>query len=219
MKKRFFNMVEVLLALTVSAIGITSIMGIIPLGLKANRDAMAETYTANIADSYFAELNRLAAKNDFSTFASSKVPFPEAAKTTITVDGNTVSVYQNPTTPNPNDWKDSDGKIEYEHAFTDDGIDFDDSKLDTKHYLRVFVGKKNGSSKVLPDFAADLCGWKCYPEDIAEAEGAQTDLLRVYLEVSWPINVAYAKREKRTFVREFFNSQAITKEVEEVPEP
>lgn len=217
MKLRFFNMIEIMLALAVSAIGITGIMGIIPLGLKANRDAMAETFAADIANSYFADLSIKAANaSSFTSFANDDIKFPAAAKTSVTVDGNTVYVYKNPTTPKPSDWEE-DGKTEFQHQFTNDGVDFDTSNMESKHYLRVFVGKKDGSNKVLPDFAADVCGWKCYPDDIAGAEGAQTDLVRVYLEVSWPVFSPYAEREKRTFVREFYNTEASSPELEPAP--
>lgn len=45
-----FNMIEVLLALTVIAIGMTSIMGLFPVGLKASRQAVAENSSATVAD-------------------------------------------------------------------------------------------------------------------------------------------------------------------------
>jgi len=207
MKKRFFNMIEVMLALAVSAIGITAIMGIIPLGLKANRDAMSDTFAADIANSYFAQLSIDRAKaSSFSDFVTNKIPFTDvsASKESMTVDGKTIYFYKNPDTPAP---KSSDAK--FMHAFDKDGVDFDTSKWSDDHYIRAYVGKKNGSTEVMPDFVADLCGWMCYPTDITEAEGAQTDLIRVYLEVSWPINAPYEKREKRVFVREFFNTKAL----------
>lgn len=218
MKKRFFNMIEVLLALAVSAIGITAIMGIIPLGLKANRDAMSDTFAADIANSYFATLS-LDSATSFTVLVSKlKDLFGEAeSKTSVTVDGNTVYVYKNPSpsnAPDPDDWK-VGGVIKFAHKFTDDGIDFDTSKASSKHYIRAFVGKKDGDNEVVPDFAADIWGWWCYPSDIAESVGSQTDLVRVYLEVSWPINAPYDKREKRIFVREFFNTRAVLLELPE----
>ena len=212
-KQRFFNMIEVLLALAISAIGITSILGIIPLGLKANRNAMSETFAADIANSYFAELSILAAYSaDFDAFVGSvEKTFPEVSKSTLSVDGNNVSVYENPTTPDPDDWK-VDGVIEFSHEFKDDGVDFDTSNAVSKHYIRAYVGKKDGTNKVTPDFVADICGWHCYPDDIPDVDNSDTDgnrnLVRVYLEVSWPVNTAYANREKRIFVREFFDTRA-----------
>ena len=49
-KMRFFNMIEVLLALTVIAIGMTSVLGLFPVGLKASREAIAQNCSADVAD-------------------------------------------------------------------------------------------------------------------------------------------------------------------------
>lgn len=43
-------MIEILLALGVTAVGICSIMVLFPIGANASRDAAMETYTANAAD-------------------------------------------------------------------------------------------------------------------------------------------------------------------------
>ena len=206
MKLRFFNMIEVLLALAISAIGIVGLMGIIPLGLNANREALAETFTADIANSYFSELSRNASKApDFATFYSS-IPFPAGIKDDSfkTEDDIECCVYKNPLSALPT-------RIPSARDFTEDGIEMEVDESDGKKYFKIFVGKKG--TDVLPDFDADLCGWKCYPEDISDAEGAQTDLIRVYLEVSWPVSADYDKREKRIFVREFYNTKAAAEEL------
>jgi len=49
-KIRFFNMIEILLALGVIAIGMTSILGLFPVGLNASRQAVAENSSANVAE-------------------------------------------------------------------------------------------------------------------------------------------------------------------------
>ncbi|MDD5728561.1 MAG: hypothetical protein PHV59_08365 [Victivallales bacterium] len=49
-KIRFFNMIEVLLALTVIAFGMTSILGLFPVGLNASRNAVAQNCSADVAD-------------------------------------------------------------------------------------------------------------------------------------------------------------------------
>jgi len=43
-------MIEVLLALTVIAIGMTSVLGLFPVGLNASRNAVAQNCSANVAD-------------------------------------------------------------------------------------------------------------------------------------------------------------------------
>jgi len=49
-KIHFFNMIEVLLALTVIAIGMTSVLGLFPVGLNASRNAVAQNMSADVAD-------------------------------------------------------------------------------------------------------------------------------------------------------------------------
>lgn len=49
-KIHFFNMIEVLLALTVIAVGMTSVLGLFPVGLNASREAIAQNCSADVAD-------------------------------------------------------------------------------------------------------------------------------------------------------------------------
>ena len=219
MKMRPFNMIEVLLALAITAVGITGLMGIIPLGLNANRDAMAETFTADIANSYFAQLNRKASTEPvFSTFCTSaaKIPFPVAAKESVTTpDGSTVNTYKNPISKLTAAQKASMTRLPAEYTFSESGVDMEAASIDGKNYFKIRVGKEGAN---FPDFEADLCGWKCYPDDIPDVDNANEDgkrnLIRVYLEVSWPVTAAYDNREKRIFVREFYDKKGL---VEEAP--
>ena len=53
-------MIEVLLALTVIAIGMTSVLGLFPVGLNASRNAIAQNCSADVADqltTYFRVMN------------------------------------------------------------------------------------------------------------------------------------------------------------------
>lgn len=210
MKMRPFNMIEVLLALAITAVGITGLMGIIPLGLNANRDAMAETFTADIANSYFAQLSRDNARApSFSDFYGSweedgkvhGIFFPPSSKSTKTVNGKTYGFYANPVTPST--------RIPGPADLDENGINWKTASGTGGSYLEIRVGKKGNN--VLPDFEADLCGWKCCPDDIPDVDNVDSDdpgkrnLIRVYLEVSWPVTAAYSKREKRIFVREFYD--------------
>ena len=209
MKMRPFNMIEVLLALAITAVGITGLMGIIPLGLNANRDAMAETFTADIANTYFTSLSLRNAAADYfyradgtNCFAENDIPFPCVAKSGSDVYANPVTPATWSVTPTPS------GDPELKK----DGINMKLVGSGNK-YFEIRVGKAGAE---VPDFEADLCGWKCYPDDILGSnnrDATQRDLVRVYLEVSWPVRTAYAKREKRIFVREFYNLKADTTEV------
>lgn len=70
-KIQFFNMIEVLLALAVIAVGMTSILGLFPVGINASRDAVAENSSADVADqmiTYLRVINE-SVKRDPSTNA------------------------------------------------------------------------------------------------------------------------------------------------------
>lgn len=54
-----FNMVEIVLALAVVAVGVVSILGLFPVGMAASRDAMAIDYAANAADQFLHQLEYL----------------------------------------------------------------------------------------------------------------------------------------------------------------
>jgi hypothetical protein len=49
-RRSTFNMIEIVLALGVIAIGMVSILGLLPVGANASRDAMAETYAGITAE-------------------------------------------------------------------------------------------------------------------------------------------------------------------------
>ena len=49
---RFFSMVEVALATAVVGFGFASIMALFPIGISSSRDAMAESYSAEIGDQF-----------------------------------------------------------------------------------------------------------------------------------------------------------------------
>ncbi len=59
MRKARFNMIEITMALVVIGIGVMSVFGLIPIGVKAHRDAVYHNYSADAAD----ELLHLLARN------------------------------------------------------------------------------------------------------------------------------------------------------------
>ncbi|MDP6450468.1 MAG: hypothetical protein QF773_06605 [Lentisphaeria bacterium] len=50
MRAQRFNLVEVVIALGIVAIGVTAVMGFLPMGLNASRDAIADNYAADSGD-------------------------------------------------------------------------------------------------------------------------------------------------------------------------
>lgn len=50
MRTQRFNLVEIVIALGIVAIGVTAVMGFLPMGLNASRDAIADNYAADSSD-------------------------------------------------------------------------------------------------------------------------------------------------------------------------
>ena len=179
MKKKFFNMIEVLLALGVTAIGIMGIMAVIPVTLNANRDASADNLIADVANTKFAEIafdvkrNFVTNLRDNNTYSTSK---PANAASWTPVDKITGFI-------------DDDGNME------NDGIQFSGTKF------------AMGRSGKAPELTGDILLWKTAPGDVAGVsnDSASPILVRVYMEVSWPSSVPYAERKKRVYVREFLD--------------
>ena len=49
-QKKFFNMVEIALAMAIIAIGLSSILVLFPVGVNANKSAIADNNLADIAE-------------------------------------------------------------------------------------------------------------------------------------------------------------------------
>lgn len=96
-------MIEVLLALVVIAIGMSSVLGLFPVGLNASRNSIAENVSADVADqmvTYLRVMGESSATAYDSTFITSTTNLPEyagfnfnTAKTTIDIrDGASFNI-------------------------------------------------------------------------------------------------------------------------------
>lgn len=209
MNRRFrqYNLVEVILALGVVAIGVVSIMALFPIGASATRDAAMETYSSNAADEMFHMLQFMAL-NDGNTLDNSwkkwieendqvgiskpnytdentdKSKWKRLGDATKGVDGN---IFQH-----KNDKgvflliSHHDSKAKADADLADAGDSEDD---DTITYEKV-------------DFRAVVLAWK---EKVREdPEDASKDIdfdeaAKLVIEVSWPEEMPYAARQKRYF--------------------
>ena len=175
MKKKFFNMIEVLLALGVTAVGIMGILAVIPMTLNANRDAAADSYITDVVNTKFTEIAGAVRGNPSNYFGP--------GKTDATKPGDAPSRILGPADAVPS------GK---------NGVEVE-SGMQGIYYFYV------GSEGQMPDFNGHLRVWSQYPTDLANNANADNDLIRFYVEASWPADKDYAERKKRLYVREFHN--------------
>ena len=178
-----FNMVEIVLALGVVAVGVVSIMALFPIGLNANRDAVARSYSADSVDQFLHYYAQLLKRSD-TNWTNYQTGLP-LAKPSV-ADDRTLSWTQQGSTNfyyssgNAGFWK-----IE-QMASGSDLVDF-------SAICRVW---KNPLSADYYDSGSST--WQSDTIDYAYALG-------INLEISWPVQLPYAQRQKELYYFELFN--------------
>ena len=210
MNRRFrqYNLVEVILALGVVAIGVVSIMALFPIGASASRDAAMETYSSNAADEMFHMLQFMAlndgdtlddswnkwikndtkldsSKPDYDDADTDKDKWERLGDTTKGIDGN---IFQ--------------AKPAKKGVFL--LISHHDSSAD-KDATLANAGDSESDNTITyekVDFRAVVLAWK---EKVREDPTDATkdidfdEAAKLVIEVSWPEEMPYERRQKRYF--------------------
>ncbi|MDD5697121.1 MAG: hypothetical protein PHH77_00760 [Victivallaceae bacterium] len=209
---RCFNMIEILLALTVIAIGMTSILGLFPVGLNASRDAVAENCSADIADqliTYFRVINESDNGTNYNTnfvgsgYSDSKYSgtdietlsnnFLTAYKAGNTVVGSTPTITNFPRV--------ADGwaifsSIHNGMFFVIQGPNCtaNQGKRSIDYSAMVLIWKSTVQTKVR---RFDDTTWSEWPDSAASA--AYTYSAALNIELSWPLELPYSERKKHYY--------------------
>lgn len=232
MKKRLmifrFNMVEVALALVILAIGLSSVMVLFPVGLKASRSSVAENNLADIAE-------RVAA------YIQSKYTSPDVWGRDGSFSGSNIGNFD----PSPSDTAVPDDPSKFDTQATKDMDGLFTSSSHPGYYIyRQYSDASNSDeSKRAVDFEAMIrIGWdtetlkKQYypqlgsggwakignftrsgsiPNVTSPMDGQSIDTILPYIyrtliiEISWPADAPWTKREKRIYRVEIFNENFV----------
>jgi hypothetical protein len=175
------------LAIAVIAIGMVSIMGLFPIGLSANKDAMAKSYAAESADEFLHYLERYLREDWAANYSNADyIPAAEPADADK-VDFSLVSPPPNVTQLTPSLYLNAD----------DDGI------YKAIRYLDDDGDGQYDSGEIV-DFEAIVAVWR-EQIDIDGSSLAYDYGLKLVMEISWPAKVPYANRSKDEYVLELFN--------------
>lgn len=214
--RRNFNMVEVMLAVIVVALGIASTFVLFPVGLNASKDAVAESRVADISETAALIVQSEVIPNIIETANNKGYSFKAI--------GNSSDYFCERPTASSDSAIDKVIDPENPGGSAVSGTDL--NRIDKGHY--VYVSKVPDSGEVL--FAAavkvyldrDGTGdngfeneYFCTRDGIrkySEIKGSAGNcinkfLLPVAVEVSWPVTVPAGDREKRVFRFELFNSE------------
>ncbi|MEI6422678.1 MAG: hypothetical protein WCP55_10695 [Lentisphaerota bacterium] len=184
--KKFFNMIEITLAIAVVGLGMVSIMALFPVGFQASRDAIGDNYSSYSANEIISYLAK-AAQRDWTVIIGTD-------DTTGYIKTEVDSRIADTNIDAPANWTTHVGSI-----YTAGGALIDGQK---------FFGMSQGSTAVV-DFSAHARIWKSMITGIwifnQNAPSITYDkAVKLNIEMSWPVEKPYSQREKRYYSIELF---------------
>ena len=211
-RKHFFSLIEIAVSMAVAAIGVAAIMALLPVSVKATSDSVGDTLSADAANTIISEIDRVA-WNDFEAIQKMRTARP----TTYFNDSRRAEI--------------ANQKLSGTESYMFIPEDLKSAIQEEGHFAFVF-----GQPGKTCDFAAEVFCWRAPSGDrdfklttigtddkpktlnvstiknqnVEAGSTAEPALVRVYIEVSWPITKPYKKsnaypRESRTFVREYMD--------------
>ncbi len=183
MRAQRFNLVEIVIALGIVAIGVTAVMGFLPMGLNASRDAIADNYAADSGDQLLHYLSSTI-QEDWSQLDN----FDSAPPNVATGSGN-LSTWT--VIPGTNIYtKDYGGKTVYRILQqTDDIAGVGTTVVDFDAMVRIWK---------TPTAAWEYDGsaW------VATTDSAYAKRALLNLEITWPAAVNFGARRKTYYAIE-----------------
>lgn len=199
LSKHYFNMVEIVLALSVVAIAIVSLMGMLPVALRASKNSVADNSVASVVDLMKNKIDR-SFNGGFTNMLNS---IPTAKPSTSDEFEYDSSI------------KDCNETILKEYAFQVAGKD---GKYQVEFFSGIFDDAEGKKKFQTTDFQADVRVWRenirgiYVPYDVTK--NIKPDLIitelpsehgcTVWLEVSWPSGVKYENQEHRLYKFDYF---------------
>ncbi len=185
-KRSAFNLIELTLAIAVVGIGIASVMALFIPAMNASKASVADNYLPDVADT----LMTFVRMNPEADQIQSGKPGTATLNNLNTADYTTLENITDIT----------------------DRYNLYKTKADSK-IMGVKIGRDGA------DFTGHILMWCANTDDIKDlydnspnASTMKTNHKRYYIEVSWPLLVPYAQREKRLYVTELSLQDAITPE-------
>lgn len=209
-KRHYFNMIEVALALAIIAIGLSSILVLFPVGLNANKSSIANNNLADVAEYMIGYLRAYTIANWNLDGSNSFIDKTNLSTTKPTGEFDK-------TIPADNDW--------ISFGNTQDGVtrlkQLENNKAVYLYQQISQFEDADGNKIDVPDFSAIIKIWlddnyefyvyspanKTYKKasDIETKANLKKYIIALCMEISWPAEVPEANREKKIFRFEIFN--------------
>lgn len=210
--KHRFNMIELVLAIGVAAIGITSIMALIPLALRSSRDSVGDTVSADAANTIFALIDN-AIQDDFDVIHS----FRKMSGARRNYFNDPISPNSIPTLPGDQSYLTVPASITADQGHFHFYYGQKGKAADFNAEVNIWQVTTTEAKKVTK-FSRGTSGSSVKVEDVAvesaDPDGGNSPFVRLLVEVSWPATAPYYlskdgeylfPRNSRVFIREYFD--------------
>lgn len=200
-RKKLFSLIEIAVAMAVASIGVAAIMALLPLAVKSSTDSIGDTLATDAANTVIARIDEMILEN--FDVARNLPAYPSSASSAASFHKNKNNYRED------NTYKD-----------IPDGESYIFETAGSNGHYHFFFGPKGGKS----DFGADVWVWRDSTVKLTRLiDGSKLSayqpkvnnkpaLVRVYIEISWPLTKPYYvssssvyPRETRLFVREYFD--------------
>ncbi len=210
LSKNYFNMVEIVLALAVVSIAIVSLMGMLPVALRASKNAVADNSVAATVEVMKGFIDKEYRTRDFIAFQNQ---FRSAANKYAQTDDTVVSYGAS-----SEKFPAASHLQNYAFQITNGGAG--------AYKVEFFSGEFVSGAFTTTDFDADVRVWhdvldsqiyipadptvtNCLFEGDTTTNGASRKIGKevgctFYIEVSWPAGVKYANQEHRLYKFDYF---------------
>ena len=203
MKKYNFNMVEIALAMVIIAIGISGILGLFSVGVNSRKSAISENNIANAAE-YILGLYRAVFVHVYTENISSDIlkKIPQEKPAALTTGVNMPSTVKS-------------------HIYDKDGVNFDSSTNEAVlPEAFVYAPSRLVNGERVADCEISGTVWRApipvnVPDTDEKINMPDSYGVRIYLELSWPLEKPYAQRETKTYVLDIMNPQSVVLNREE----
>ena len=197
--KKFFNLVEVTLAIAVVGIGIAGVMSLFPVGFQASRDAIGDNYAATAAEQF---ISLIARKANDPTLDDPVDPGDDPLKDFW--DENIVGAIGTSIPDSGGDPLLSTFPLALGGATNAPVLEGNIYPSSDAGVFRIKGGNAN-----VTDFYATIRIWKSQVQDVWIFSQNSPPIpydyaARLNIEVSWPVEKPYAVREKRYYCTELF---------------
>ena len=202
-RKKLFSLIEIAVAMAVASIGVAAIMALLPLAVKSSSDSIGDTLATDAANTVIAIIDQRILE-DFDVVRNLPA-YATSASAAATFHKNN------------NNYKLVELK-DFPIISEDESKNFPSAGANGHYHF--FFGPKGEKS----DFGADVWVWRDSTVKLTKlVNGSQLSayqpkvnskpaLVRVYIEISWPLTKPYYvsssnvfPRETRLFVREYFD--------------